>query len=109
MTMEKVAEQVYVVFWTLFWKVFGGPYRGLLHIRCWFTGHDVCHVDAWTYEPDYCSKCYVDWPQEKITLLTLFNRGYCWMVEQNWAWFDQLDEWLSNHVSKRWWLSWWEY
>ncbi len=81
----------------------------LLRVRCWFTGHEIVYGERWTDEPNYYPKCFIDRPSETITLPTLLNRGYCWLVEREWKWFNQLDEWLFNHAPIRWWPSWWEY
>jgi len=84
-------------------------YHRLRRIKCWFKGHHEILGEQWTNEPNFCHDCYIDWPSEKTTLPTLLNGGYCWLVDREWEWFDNLDGWLATHVSKRWWPSWWEY
>lgn len=81
----------------------------LLRVRCWLVGHEVVHGGRWTNEPNYCPRCFIDWPSEHTTLPMLLNKGYCWLVERDWRWFDRLDEWFFNHVPRKWWPSWWEY
>ena len=82
---------------------------GLLRMRCWFVGHWEVMGERWSQEPDYCSRCYVDWPSETTTLPTYLTRGYCWLVERNWRWFEGLDEWLYNHIPRKWWPRWARY
>lgn len=83
--------------------------RRLRRLRCWFTGHSISFGEHWIQEPDYCPKCFIDWPLEMITLPTLLNKGYCWMVEQDWGWFNYIDERLCRRGFPKWWPAWWEY
>jgi len=81
----------------------------LLRMRCWFIGHDEVMGEQWNYEPDYCSRCYAEWPSETTTLPTYLTKEYCWLVERDWKWFNYLDEWLFNHLPRKWWPEWARY
>jgi len=59
------------------------------------------------YTPDYCPKCFMEWPQDANELPKIFNGWYVWMIERNWKWFVKLDDWLIIHA--KWLPSWWEY
>lgn len=86
------------------WRISLCPSR----IWCFFTGHGEVPGERWSYEPDYCPRCYVDWPQDRRELPKYFNRAYCWMVNQNWRWFIRLDDWLlEKHANRL--PCWWEY
>lgn len=60
------------------------------------------------YDPDYCDKCFINWPSEKTTMPVLLNRWYVWMVKRDWRWFEKLDAWLIFKHSN-WLPGWWEY
>jgi len=62
----------------------------------------------WCYEDEYCSKCFITCPQDKITLPQLLTRLYCWMVECEWQWFNRFDEWLCENYQDRL-PHWWSY
>jgi len=77
-------------------------------VGCFFVGHDERAGQVWDYEDDYCSRCLVSWPQDKITLPRLLTRLYSWMVERKWRWFERLDDWIyENHRDRL--PTWWEY
>lgn len=82
---------------------------GLRRLGCWFVGHQEKMGDWRMYEPDWCARCYCNYPSEKTTLPLLLNHGYCWMAERDWRWFNCLDEWLCCHISSNRGPSWWEY
>ena len=71
-------------------------------VWCFIVGHDECFGGYW--EDDYCDRCYVDWPQDKITVPVLLNRAYCWAVEHGWP--EEIDLWLMKHIKLP---NWWEY
>jgi hypothetical protein len=76
-------------------------------VCCWFTGHKETWGSQYDREPDYCERCFLEWPQEASTLPKYLNRWYCWMVEREWHWFEKLDLWLLGRPG--WLPSWWEY
>lgn len=79
--------------------------RGVI---CFFVRHDETTGDRFAYQPDYCDRCFVEWPQDRLTMPDILNRVYCWVVNRGWQWFDSLDVWLmENHNKKL--PSWWEY
>jgi hypothetical protein len=96
--------------WYVFWDRFWWFRVRVARLWCWVVGHDECWGSAYDSEPDYCRRCYVEWPQDKNTLPKYLNRWYCWMVEREWRWFAALDTWLWDHprVLRRM-PSWWEY
>ncbi len=79
-----------------------------LRLKCFFTGHGEMLGERWIYEPDYCPKCYMDWPQDRVALPKILNRIYVWLVNRNYDWFNRLDGWLLGEHSNRL-PSWWEY
>ena len=76
-------------------------------IKCWFFGHRVVYGDYRMHETAWCDRCFVEYPQETITLHNYLNRWYVWMVLRDWAWFNRLDDWLFDHKIPL--PSWWEY
>ena len=78
-------------------------------VKCWFVGHSEAWGDPMVPgDDDYCPKCFVEWPQDKMELPKYLTRIYVWVVERDWRWFNALDEWLRvKHL--RWLPSWWEY
>lgn len=77
-------------------------------VDCFFVGHSTTFPDQWCNEDEYCSKCFVTCPQDKVTLPRLLNRLYSWVVERKWRWFERLDGWLcENHKEQL--PTWWEY
>ena len=91
-------------FWNRFWKA----ELFFRRMACWFTGHREVSGNQWNYEPDYCAKCFMDWPQDHRTLTSYLNMAYCWLVRRDWKWFERFDWWLCNHYG-RYLPSWWEY
>lgn len=88
--------------WDRLWAVRMGVNR----IKCWFIGHS--YGMAWYRDkgrgPDYCNRCFIDEPQDRTALPDLLCRGYCWLVDRHWSWFDRLDEWLcENYRLPDWW------
>lgn len=76
----------------------------LLRIRCFFTGHR--EVTGVYYEDGYCSRCFISWPEDRVTIPFLLNRLYCWTGEREWKWFDRLDNCLWKHYGQflpHWW------
>jgi len=71
---------------------------------CWFVGHDVISGDRTMYEDDWCDRCFMDWPQDKVTLPILLNRVYCWAVDHGWP--ESIDLWFHKHFRMP---RWWEY
>lgn len=69
---------------------------------CFLRGHK--EVYGGPMEDDWCDRCFVDWPQDKITLPRLLNRAYCWAVEHGWP--ETVDLWLHAHFKMP---DWWEY
>ena len=94
--------------WETRWNRFWLAKKRVSRIKCWFVGHDVQYGSPWPdCENDWCDRCYVDWPEDTTTLPDLLQRGYSWLIECHWAWFDRLDNWLSeNHGQKlpHWWV-----
>ena len=90
--------------WDRLWRV-----RMMVNrIRCWFIGHNEKMGNRMNHEPDWCDRCFTDWPGETTTLPDLLQRGYSWLVERDWVWFERLDTWLSaNHRQKL--PHWWAY
>lgn len=87
--------------WDLIWRI-----EWLLPRRAWcvIVGHRECMGSPLNYEDDYCGRCLVSWPQDKVTIPVLLNRAYVWAVEHGWP--EWLDLWLGQHVNLP---SWWEY
>lgn len=77
-----------------------------LKCQCWLIGHDERWGSRINYESDWCARCHCEWPQEKVTLPKLLNRGYVWIVKREWAWLETLDLWLRDYIRLP---SWWEY
>ena len=84
--------------WELKWRIWKTCRRAI----CWFVGHNK--VSGNPHEDDYCDKCFIDWPQDRIALPTLLNQAYCWFVDHGWP--EALDLWLLKHFNMP---SWWEY
>ena len=77
-------------------------------IGCFFTGHDERSGEQLIYENDWCAKCFVEWPQDKITLPRLLMYCFGWLIEREWQWFDRFDDWIcANHRNRL--PDWWEY
>lgn len=77
-------------------------------ILCWFTEHKEVSGEHWNYAPDYCNRCFIDWPQDQKTLTSYLNVVYCWFVQRDWKWFERLDWWLCKKYG-RFLPHWWEY
>ena len=91
--------------WDWYWRICLAGRRG----KCWFVGHEEAQGDIYhTGDPDYCPKCFIEWPQDKMELPKYLNRIYVWFVTRDWRWFNRLDEWLIFKHSK-WLPRWWEY
>lgn len=89
-----------VAIWNWFW----GVWAKASGIKCWFVGHN--EILGLGHEPNYCNRCFIDDPRDTTTLPDLLQRGYGWLVERDWAWFDRLDDWLCENHGKRlphWW------
>jgi hypothetical protein len=77
-------------------------------IHCFLMGHDERMGNSLNYEPDYCDRCLVDWPQDRATVPELLRRCFVWCYERNWRWLVRLDVWLWNNHRNRL-PTWWEY
>ena len=77
-------------------------------VGCFFVGHDKKSGEWRMYEPDYCSKCLCDWPQDKVALSLLLNRCFGWLIEREWSWFARFDDWLIEYHNEML-PDWWEY
>jgi len=78
-------------------------------IHCFLLGHDIWYSDRNDPEPDQCSHCFLEYPQDDTrTIPSYLGRLYTWMVERDWIWFNRLDQWLlSNHANRL--PGWWKY
>ena len=90
--------------WDALWKL-KFVVRG---IGCFFTGHKELSGRQTFYDNDWCEKCLVDWPQDKITLPLLLTRYYGWLVEREWRWFYRFDFWIEKRYGDSL-PDWWEY
>lgn len=77
-------------------------------IVCFFVGHDETTGNYLSYQPDYCDRCFIERPQDEMTMLHILSRVYHWFVDRQWSWFDRLDDWLLENYSQRL-PRWWEY
>lgn len=77
-------------------------------VICFFVGHDEMAGNRLNYQPDYCDRCFVEWPQDKLVMPHILSRVYRWFVDRQWSWFDRLDDCLLENHSQRL-PSWWEY
>lgn len=91
-----------------YWRWYALKER-LQRVKCWFVGHGEAHGHPYnSFDPDYCPKCFIEWPQDQPELPKYLNRIYAWVVERNWRWFLRLDDWLCiNHWHRL--PSWWGY
>ena len=92
------------MFWDALWKL-ERVFRG---IGCFFTWHNEVPGEQETCEDDWCSKCYVKWPQDKITLPRLLTRCLGWLFEREWRWFYRFDFWIEKRYGNAL-PDWWEY
>lgn len=75
-------------------------------LRCFFIGHDIRMGNTINDEPDYCARCFMDWPQESITIPVILNRIYCWLVMHETL--ERIDDYIIGKLgNKR--PSWWVY
>ena len=82
--------------------------RVIRGIDCFFTGHDERSGNRLNYENDWCEKCFVAWPQDKITLPRLLTRVLGWVVDREWRWFYRFDFWIEKKLGPDL-PDWWEY
>ena len=78
----------------------------LKYTQCFFKGHNLRWGERYNYEPDYCDRCFVEWPQDQATLVDYLSRCYGFMVERDWRWFQRLDDWLWSKFRMP---GWWSY
>lgn len=77
-------------------------------LTCFLLGHRE-RMGDFSYEADWCARCYCEWPQEKYTIPRILNMGYVWLIEHS-RLFVRFDDWLLKHDRIDWFLpSWWEY
>jgi len=76
------------------------------YLVCFFKGHDEKMGERYNYEPDWCARCNVTWPQDCKTIHDYLQAMYSWVVERDWEWFDRLNHWLFEHFNMP---GWWSY
>ena len=84
-------------------------------IACWFTAHNVKWGCRENYEPDWCDRCYKEYPNEERTLPAFLNLAFSWIIERLEFWFgnrgEQWGDWLLDRPIGKlpWFRLWWEY
>lgn len=81
----------------------------IARIGCFLVGHVVNYGSRQDYEPDWCDRCGLEYPQDDLrTLPCALNVFYGWLVEREWAWFDKVDRWFIEKLGSRL-PEWWSY
>jgi len=88
--------------------------RRLLLVKCFFVGHQPAQEAPYCNAPYMCARCMFTEEQMNLwdgfTMPNLLNRGYTWLCDRRWEWFDTMDEWLYVRLRGR--ITpprWWEY
>lgn len=51
-------------------------------IICFFIDHDLQVGSDINRDPDYCARCYLDWPQDHLTMSDYLQKIYTWLAEK---------------------------
>ena len=74
-------------------------------LQCFFLGHIEKMGERVNFEPDWCARCYCEWPQEKTSAPSVLHTWYIWFIDHS-RLFRRLDARLSNRIRLP---LWWEY
>ena len=50
-------------------------------LTCFFIDHDLQVGSDINRDPDYCTRCYLDWPQDNLVLSDYLRKFYDWVAE----------------------------
>ena len=65
------------------WYAIVGPIAWFLirrigRVVCFFKGHNIKRGESRNYEPDWCDRCFADWPDNRKTWPKIYERLRGW-------------------------------
>ena len=91
--------------WSWLWE------RRIRGIKCFFVGHNIKwgeRIEGHQLEPDWCGRCMLEEPDEKLTASIILGRLYVRWCNLHLPGWERFDLWLADHYGKHL-PSWWEY
>ena len=97
------------LWWWFYNNTVGRLQRPIRSVACFFLGHDVQGGDWRCTVPDWCARCWYNDGEANLDIdVCLPGRIYIWLMDREWEWFLDLDEYLYTHHQK-YLPGWWEY